>query len=127
MRKIIAIAACPALLVACGPAVRSAPFKSVPARPPDHEIMLFSTKLPSCPYDEIGLVTAKPEYRWNSHEDVLEALKQRARKMGGDAVVGLSQQQTVNGGTVWGSTVNINSSDALTGTVIRFTEEGCKR
>jgi hypothetical protein len=128
MRKRKAVCLCPVLLVAaCGPAVRSAPFKTVPPRPTDHQIVLFSTKLPTCPYEEIGLITAQRRHGFNSYESVLEAMKSRAREMGGDAVVALDQQQTVNGGTVIGKTVNINTGEALTGTVIRFTDSGCTR
>jgi hypothetical protein len=127
MRKRMAVCLGPVLLTACGPAVRSAHFKSVPPRPTDHQIVLFSTKLPACPYEELGLITAQRRHGFNSYESVLEAMKARARRMGGDAVVALNQQQTVNGGTVIGKTVSINTGEALTGTVIRFTESGCTR
>jgi len=128
MRKRNAVCLCPVLLVAaCGPAVRSAPFKTVPPRPTDHQIVLFSTKLPTCPYEELGLITAQRRHGFNSYESVLEAMKVRAREMGGDAVVALNQQQTVNGGTVVGKAVSINTDQAVSGTVIRFTESGCTR
>jgi hypothetical protein len=127
MRKSIAVAAGACLLGACGPAVRSAPFKSVPPRPPEHEIVLFSTKLPTCAYEEIGIVTAKPRTGLDSLESVLEALKHRAREMGGDAVVGLTQQQTVRGGTVVGSSVSLSTGEGLAGTVIRFADSACTR
>jgi hypothetical protein len=127
MTKSIAVAACPVLLAACGVAVESAPFKSLPPRPADHEIVLFSTKLPSCPYEEIGVVNATRRDSYTRYEALLDALKARAREMGGDAIVGLGQQQAVSGGTVIGSTVSIGSSDVLAGTVIRFTESGCTR
>jgi hypothetical protein len=127
MRKRTAVSVFPILLVACGPAVQSAPFHSVPPRPADHQIVLFSTKLPTCPYEEVGLVTGHRRHGFNSYESVLEAMKDRAREMGGDAIVALSQQQTVNGGTVVGKAVSINTSEGLSGTVIRFTESSCTR
>lgn len=53
---------------------------------------------------------------------VLEALKERARAMGGDAVIGLSEGAEVAGGGE-----DVTSAPVLSGTVIRFREEDCTR
>ena len=108
--------------VGCGPAVQSAAFTALPPRPPDHPIRLFSTKLPTCAYEEVGLVSARKR-TLVSMDDVLAGLVERAREMGGDAVVGIGQGAQVSGGGE--DLVTISSDPVLSGTVIRFTEEGC--
>lgn len=109
----------------CGPAVRSTPFNTFPERPPEHPVQIYSTRMPSCDYEEVGLVSARQRYRWfTSMSEVLEALKQRARAMGGDAVVGVAERSEVSGsGGEEG--VTVSSSPVLSGTVVRFTETGC--
>ena len=111
-------------LLACGPAVSSAVFMDVAPRTADHEIQLYSTKLPSCPYEEIGVVRAR-ERSFTSLQDVLAALQERAREMGGDAVVGVGQTESVSGGAVLENTVSVDSQEGLAGTVVRFTDASC--
>lgn len=125
MTKTAAVPACALFLVACGPAVSSAPFVSRAPRPPDHEIRLYSTRLPTCPYEEVGLIQAKRRdqfIRHSSLEGVLNAVQQRARAMGGDAVVALGQTQTTEGGVVVAGPVSPAGSEGLAVAVIRFTE-----
>lgn len=112
------------LFVGCGPAVSSAVFMDVAPRAPEHEIQLYSTKLPSCPYEEVGVIRAKRR-AFASLQDVLAALKERARGMGGDAVVGVGQTQSVSGGVVVENVVSVGSQEGLAGTVIRFTDPSC--
>ncbi|HEX7118409.1 MAG TPA: hypothetical protein VF212_06455 [Longimicrobiales bacterium] len=115
------------LLLACGPAVRSTPFGDFPPRPAGEEIRLYSTKLPECPYEEIGLISATRKDPWTPMEEVLAALLERVRQMGGQAVVGLGEVQRVGSGTVVGQAVSLDRESALSGTVIRFTEPDCQR
>jgi hypothetical protein len=119
----ISVPAYALLLAACGPAVSSAPFLAREPRPADHEIRLYSTRLPTCRYEEIGLIQVKR--RHGSLEEVLDAVRQHARIMGGDGVIALGQTQTTEGGTVVGTTVSLGASEGLAGTVIRFTETTC--
>jgi hypothetical protein len=111
-------------LGACGPAISSANFTTVAPQAPEHEITLYSTKLPTCPYDEIGVVRGKRR-AFTTLQQVLSAIQQRARTMGGDAVVGLGQTVNISGGTVVDNVVSVESQEGLTGTVIRFSEPGC--
>jgi hypothetical protein len=125
MKGAIALAPLLALaLGACGPAISSANFMTVAPRPVEHEIALYSTKLPTCPYEEIGVVRGKRR-ALTSLQQVLSAIQQRARKMGGDAVVGLGQTVNVRGGIVVDNVVSVESQEGLTGTVIRFSEPNC--
>jgi|SRR5688572_20017639 len=119
----IALWACVLLVTACGPSISSAPFVSREPRPSDHPILFYSSKLPTCPYEEIGVIHGTAG---RSLEATLNGVRKRARAMGGDAVVGLSQPQTVSGGTVVGNIVSVGASEGLAGTVIRFTDESCR-
>lgn len=111
-------------LASCGPAVRSTPFNAFPARPAEHPIRIYSTQKPDCRYEEVGLVSARRRFAWLvSMSEVLEALKQRARAMGGDAVLGVSERSEVSGGGQ--DLATVSSEPVLSGTVVRFTENGC--
>ena len=113
-----------AILSGCGPAVRSTAFETYPPRSADHPIRVYSTKTPECPYEEVGLVSARQQNRLTvTMEDILEALKARAREMGGDAVVGVSQGTEPQGGAVG----EISGEPVIAGTVIRFTQADCTR
>lgn len=114
------------LLAGCGPAVQSTPFASFPARPAEHPIRLYSTKVPECPYEEVGLVSARRRYGLVvSMTEVLEALKARAREMGGDAVLRVSEGRVVSGGGQ--DAVTVSSTSVLSGTVIRFARPDCRQ
>jgi len=81
-------------------------------RPKDYPIQLFSAQLPTCPFEELGLVTAKPENVLRSNDVVAEALREKAREMGGDGVVHVGF---------------VDSHATVGGTVIRFKDRGCAR
>lgn len=124
-RTAAALVFCTAIpLAACGARVSSASFVEAPPKPPGHEIRLYSTRLPTCPYEEIGLVRSQ-RGQFGSLDGALDALKRRARDMGGDAVVGLGQGVSVAGGTAIGDVSTVSSQEVLAGTVIRFTDAGC--
>ena len=118
---LILVAGAAVAVSACSPAVRSGRFVPAPPNPPDHEIRIYSTKLPACAYEELGLVSAKARHIWNSMEDLLAAARQRAREMGGDAIVSVREVPEVTG-----HGESISTKDSVTGTVIRFKDPGCK-
>ena len=107
------------LAVACSPVVRSTSLgMTYPPRPPDSEFLIFSVRTPECGFEEVGLITVEKENSLNfiAVDDPLAALQKRARRMGGDAVIGLTQLPPAEG--FYGG---------LRGTVIRFAQEGCRR
>jgi hypothetical protein len=111
------------LVAACGPSVSSGAFSSQPLPPTTGEITLFSTKHPACEYDEIGLVNVTRAHGFNSMQSLIDALRERAREMGGHAVVGVSLAARVEGSGEGG----VNTDRDLTGTVIRFNTPDCRR
>lgn len=120
----VCLVGCALIFAGCGPAVQSAPFAQAASRPSDHEIRIYSTTDPRCAYEELGLVSGERKHAWVSVEELMFALRRRAREMGGDAIVGL--QEPRRGGDdetlVVGRTVSLSSLGAFSGTVVRFTE-----
>jgi len=80
------------------------------ARPAQTSIAVYSSQQPTCDYTEIAIVKARRETWMVSHDAALDALRSKARKLGGDAVVRLT----------------FDDSDAITGTVIRFNRDDCR-
>lgn len=104
---------------ACAPRVQVTPLgRTFPPRSPAQELAVFSTQTPSCPYEELAILTA---YRGtlgeaSRMEEVLAAIKERARTLGADAIVAL--RQVSEGGQV--------PRDGYSGTAIRFTDPTCR-
>jgi uncharacterized protein YbjQ (UPF0145 family) len=78
--------------------------------------------------EEVGIVSGASPGGWlsSSSDRVLRAMRERARRMGGDAIVGLTSSdvpeavvQTVPG--VGGS----SATRVLRGTVVRFADRAC--
>lgn len=73
-------------------------------------------RIPECTFEEIGLLTVeRGPGPFVSAEKRLRAVKDRARHMGGDAVIGLTQLPATEG-----------FRGGLAGTVVRFNEETCR-
>ncbi len=125
------------LLAGCGPAVQSMTLspERPASRPADHAIRIYRNTLPVCPFVEVGLVIGRP--RWGSLEGMAERMRSRARRMGGDAIVGLSRERFSSGGDVWGisrsdststvhlGTISLGRSTEFVGSVVRFTDPSC--
>ncbi len=88
---------------------RLSPAKYEP-RPTQASIAVYSSQQPTCDYTEIAIVKARRETWMISNDAALHALRSKARKLGGDALVRLA----------------FDESDAITGTVIRFDREDCR-
>lgn len=116
------------MLAACVPSVDTVRLSPVryPPRPDDFRIRMYSTQRPRCPFEEIGTVRSRKPGFWVSMEDVAESVRDVARELGGDAIIGVTNATQLNGGTVIGSTVSIDTDPVLTGTVIRFKEDDCR-
>lgn len=102
-------------VAACAPTMRTTMIgaERAPAAEPG-EILVFSSKVPECPYDEIALVTAKRgEFDLVGKGDLLSTLKQRAHELGGHAIVGLAElpRTEVEGPSLSGTVVRFKSSD----------------
>jgi hypothetical protein len=104
-------------LIACAPQMRTTMIGQPRAPDPEaSEILVFSAKIPECPFDEIALVSAgKDDMQLGTGmDDLLEAMKQRAHELGGHAIVGLTERPRTKA-----------EGPSLAGTVIRFRSSEC--
>jgi hypothetical protein len=110
------------LMAGCAPTIRTTTFLSqLPApRPADHPVRIYYSKLPACPFDEIGLLSASRPHLLVSEADVQAGLIDQVRRMGGDALVNVTQHSEVSGSGEY-----VGTTAALQGTVVRFTEPTC--
>jgi hypothetical protein len=117
-----------ALLVACGPTVSSTLFVPAPAMPRDHPITVFMTKAPECPYEELGIVTVSEGAFAGGADTYVLAMKDRARKMGGDALLGYKQGSRTSGAVaVAPGVVGVANEEVHSATVIRFRDASCQK
>jgi hypothetical protein len=79
------------------------------SRSAETPIRVYSSQQPTCAFTEIAIVTAQTETWLVSDDAALDALRSKARALGGDAVVG----------------VGFDKSHTISGTVIRFDHEDC--
>jgi hypothetical protein len=128
--RLLPAAAC-LLVAACGPAVESGMYASgtPQPRPAEGPVRIYQAARPECPYEEIGMVRGTPRTRFDSLDDIFDAMRQRARAMGGDAIVNLSiQQSTGRTVVVTSESVPVASathSTTYSGTVVRFPGGSC--
>ena len=88
-----------------------------PERTPVSEIQIYSANLPACAFEEVALISVRPQVRLGKtdREQMLRALRERASELGGDAVVGLRMLQAEQ---------DSGLRDGVQGTVIRYKGTG---
>lgn len=103
------------LVAACAPRLRTTligePSSPDPERP---AILVYSARVPDCPFEEIALVSATTQMPLTAMDDLLATLKERAWQLGGHAVVGLREGPRTK-----------EEGPSLSATVVRFTN-GCR-
>lgn len=111
------------ILSSCSPAIRTTVFKSYEAKPDSAEIKIYRYKMPVCDYEEIGIVNSRQRNKLISMEAVLESLIAEARKIVGDAIIGLEETNPIHNVGDYG----IDRDPVLSGTIIRFIDKNCKK
>lgn len=133
----------PMLLLASSPGCMLPPevdlfplVQGAPPRPDDWPVRFFPAgDAPHCAYEEIGVLEATGGDYGIWAETTAVVIRQRVRRMGGDAVIGLAEREVVEGTSITrDSSAAINQksvrverirSRTLRGTVVRFTEPAC--
>ena len=121
------------VLAGCMTGIDSAVFLPAPPGAREKVIRIYQTQLPTCRYDELGMITWKRPHGFMKLQKGVELMRERAREMGGDAIVAFGMGERMNGTT---TTTRVDSASVTTsssldrehiasGTVIRFTEAGC--
>ena len=67
--------------------------KKYPEKPESYPIQLLWEKKPECPHLEIGTVRAWPIKNNVSMDEIISKMHRQAQKMGGDALVGLTEDE----------------------------------
>jgi len=96
------------------------------ARPSDHPVAVFQAQLPRCAFEEVALVSVRPQAFWTKSDDLVDLMRSNARRLGGDAVIRFKSESTVEGASpsVNGS-IEIDHGLVLSGTVVRFRQPSC--
>lgn len=103
------------LLAACGPSMKTQVKVKLDPLPSNHEVKVFAEALPTCAYQEVGLIASE------SLEKTIDA----ARKMGADGVIGTVLAQKDSSASQAGicGTPNCIQYNTL---AIRFTDPSCR-
>lgn len=116
-------------LAACAPSISVTRLASTPsvARAPDSPIPFYQSVRPRCAYDELALVVVRPRAFWTSPDELVNRLRERARSLGGDAVIAVKSVRTVEGASLDGAgSVELDHRPTLSGTVVRYRDVECR-
>jgi hypothetical protein len=100
------------------------PMARPPQRTPASEIRFYGTTRPNCPYEEIGRISAESRL-FVSWSRVVQAARNAAHDLGGDAVIGVQDGTRLSSATVTQAGVTIGETSSISGIVIRFRHLDC--
>jgi hypothetical protein len=127
-KKLVVLLALILFTISCAPTIEMQRLNNQQylAKPSDAPITVFYTKAPKCPYDEIGVVKATEGDLAGGRNTFIEAMKNKAREVGGDALL-LNQVTSSNAGYVAFTPGLIAPLDveSQSATIIRFKNTDC--
>jgi hypothetical protein len=124
MKIIIILSLLISLTTGCTPAVRTTVFQNFPPKEENAHIKIFSFKSPQCNFEEIGIVNSRQRNKFISMNEVMKSLLVEARRMGGDAIIGLNETNPIHNVS---SQYGVDRDPVLSGTVIKFTDPACNK
>ena len=71
------------------------------------------------------MVSSRQRNKFISMDEVWQSVIERARKMGGDAVLGVGESEEFMATVQSGATTVVDTDPVLSATVIRFTDPSC--
>lgn len=101
----------------------------LPANPADHPIAIFVQNRPRCAFDEIATIEVKPsEWASASADELIEAMRVRARAVGGDAIIGYGTESRATGAVAYGNTgiAGVSRTTFHSGTIVRYRDASCR-
>lgn len=114
----------------CGPVVKYSVLNDPPleSRAKDYPIQVFLTTTPECSYQEVGIVRASNGAFAGGMDTFVEAMKAKARDVGGDAIIlGNVESCTTGYVVVSPGVVAAADGEVQSGIVIRFTDPDCAK
>lgn len=124
MKNLVIVILLVTFITGCSAAVRSTSFQSYAPNPENHPIKAYRLKMPQCEFEEIGIVNSRQRNKLISMNEVMESLLSEARRMGGDAIVGLNESNPIHNIS---AEYGVDRDPVLSGTVIKFTDQSCKK
>ncbi|MGR3915128.1 MAG: hypothetical protein OD918_11580 [Gammaproteobacteria bacterium] len=109
------------LSAACAPATNTTILHHHPPTAPDSPMPIFRLNQPQCDFQEIGIVKSRRPSKFTPMETVTNALRDEARKIGGDALVGVYESNVIHNPSAF----FLNRDQVLSGVVIKFTDPDC--
>ncbi len=106
----------------CAPAIRTTAFQHLPPKAENAPIKIYRLKMPQCNFEEVGIVNSRQRNKLIPMSEVMNALFVEARKLGGDAIIGLNETNPIHNVS---SQYGIDRDPVLSGTVIKFTDKNC--
>ncbi len=111
------------LVSGCSPDIRTTVFQHNPSKHVNAPIKIFRFKSPQCNFEEVGIVNSRQRNKLISMNEVMESLRIEARRLGGDAIIGLNETNPIhNIDTQYGT---LDRDPVLSGTIIKFTDATC--
>lgn len=101
----------------------------LPPNPVDHPIAIFRENRPRCAFDEIATIEVKPsEWASASADELIEAMRVRARAAGGDAIIGYGTESRATGAVAYPNTgiTAVSRTTFHSGTIIRYRDAACR-
>jgi hypothetical protein len=101
------------------------PNATSPQRTPASDIRFFDTQRPRCQFRELARITTRGGFlaAWSS---VIRKTRERASRMGGDAILSIRESTRISGATVSTGGISTSETTSLSGTVIRFINPACR-
>ena len=114
------------LIIGCGPIIQYAPIIDTPNadRPADEDIRVYTTNEPRCQYEEIGTVRASNGIILGGASTYVEAMKKKAREVGGDAIL-LGRIESLSEFELEVAELEEDDVQIQKGIIIRFVDRGC--
>jgi len=110
-----------ALATACAPATKITVLHQHPPKPADSPMPIFHLDQPQCDFQEIGIVNSRRPTKFVPMKEVTTALRAEARKIGGDALVGVYESNIIHDPSAF----FLDRDQVLSGVVIKFTDPDC--
>ncbi len=109
-------------LVGCAAPVRHVYLADQPY-PPHHAnypIRIYQGTLPDEPFVEIAVVSFTLKSKLQSRDKAIEAMRAKARELGGEAIINFGQQNRTDAIVPVGGVLMLDIDTTYSGTVIRF-------
>ncbi|MBA4157913.1 MAG: hypothetical protein H0X65_10615 [Gemmatimonadetes bacterium] len=107
------------MTTACAPSIQSASFQATLSPTRMEDVRVFTTRVPACEYEELGIVTSEPPNLFTHLQAVVDGMRRRAALMGGHALVELRPRSQAAAGSPSAGDGSSGGAGYLA-TVVRF-------